>query len=142
MNQPSSAAAPPSPLPRTTPDETREAERARRRRQDRRHAARTVEALSGREGEAVAVLLEATGGTAWPWPRHVHKLVAQRLGISARAASDFLAAIRRTIGLPLLAGDRDGPLVKTPEWRHMAMETGDFGELTPLRTPDALGDNA
>lgn len=97
-----------------------------------RRASRVVNALAGREAETVAILLEGTGGNGWPWPKHVHKTVAHRLGISETDASCYLAALRRTVGLPVLPHEMDGPRLMTDAWRARAAETGDWGIFTPV----------
>jgi hypothetical protein len=127
-----------SSAPRKALEEVLETALAARARQRRRRAERSVKQLEGREREVVEILLEATGGKAWPWPRHVHKMVAKRFGVGTFVARSYLAAVRRTIGIPVLAGERDGPKLMTAEWRSRAAETGDFGILGPLRPPQAL----
>jgi hypothetical protein len=116
-----------------TPEEAREA----RSRMRARRALRAIAALEAREPEIVAFMLEATSGRGWPWPRSIHAVLAERLGVSRVLARMYLGALRRTLGLPMRY-DIDGPLLKSAGWRRRARETGDYGPFTPLRPPAAF----
>jgi hypothetical protein len=97
-----------------------------------RRAQRAIAALEPRETEIVAFMLEATNGAGWPWPKDVHRALADQLGVSAITARMYLGALRRTLDLPMRY-DVEGPLLKTKDWRARASKTDDFGIFEPLR---------
>lgn len=107
--------------------------RVARCRQRGRWVTKGREVLAGREAEMVAGFIEANGGQAWPWQRDVHKAFAARFGLSNVVAREYLAALRRTLRLPGLTGDRDGSLLMPPAWSAQAQASGDWGVFAPLR---------
>lgn len=98
-----------------------------------RRELRAIAALEPREAEIVAFLVEEAGGNASRWPAGIHAALADRLGVSRSASRMYLAALRRTLGLPVAFRD-DGPRLRTGRWCEEARRTGDYGPLAPLRS--------
>jgi hypothetical protein len=140
--RPEAPAAAPAPArqepPRKTPEEKAETKRQAANRQRGRRAVRAIAALDGREAEVVTALLELNGGTPWPWRRHVHKEFAARFALQFSIAREYLTALRRTLGLPIVGGDKDGPKLRPRAWIEQARATGDWGVFGPLHVPDAV----
>jgi hypothetical protein len=86
------------PAPKKTPEEARAAATRMRT----RRVQRAIVALQPRQAEIVAFMLQATGGKGWPWPKNVHVSLAERFGVSRLCVRDYLGALRRTLGLPVV----------------------------------------
>ncbi len=87
------------------------------------------------EARIVALLVERAKAEGGRWTPAVVHAIAGELGLSATTLYSYLLAVRRTLGLPVVAQrDTVGPLVRDEAWVRRARKTHDwgvFGALVP-----------